>query len=575
MIKSTRFLTVVLMVLGLLLTSQALAIPAHPGIAKVRQPDGTTVSIRLHGNEHEHFNTTADGYTILKNTEGYYVYATLEGGSLLPTQQIAHDPSERTASEQVFLKGIGKYLKPARQTRRASAGRRAYNAHTTYNLNNFRGLVILVEYKDKKFSMTDFNQVANDILNKENFLGILPGNPYTGSVRDYFSDMSDGQFKPQFDVVGPVKIKYSQYDAHKSDDAWKLMNAALDAADKNVNFRQYDGDKDGFVDLVYFIFAGNGSNYPGNDERLLWPHANIIYDMDENGDYYWVRKDNVLLGDCACSTELEGWTDQPSSIRLDGIGSIVHEFSHVLGLPDFYDTDNEESGGESHYPGVWDVMADGCYDTPVAYSLYERWFMGWAEPELIDSVGSYTLDKLSKNVGFRINSAQEDEFFLLENRQKDDKWNEILPGTGMMVYRVDYTNPQVWKYNMTNCDPSHNYYELLRAQPYADYDSSYDPFPGKGRVTSLTNYTSPASLRSWEGKETPLALINIQEDRQRGIISFDVVDAHSEVGILSPHSDQQSAPAAIFTPDGRQVPAMSRPGLYIIRQGNTIRKVKK
>ena len=128
---------------------------------------------------------------------------------------------------------------------------------------------------------------------------------------------------------------------------------------------------------------------------------------------------------------------------------------------------------------------------------------------------------------------------------------------------------------MTNCDPSHNYYELLRAQPYADYDSSYDPFPGKGRVTSLTNYTSPASLRSWEGKETPLALINIQEDRQRGIISFDVVDAHSEVGILSPHSDQQSAPAAIFTPDGRQVPAMSRPGLYIIRQGNTIRKVKK
>ena len=184
MIKSTRFLTVVLMVLGLLLTSQALAIPAHPGIAKVRQPDGTTVSIRLHGNEHEHFNTTADGYTILKNTEGYYVYATLEGGSLLPTQQIAHDPSERTASEQAFLKGIGKYLKPARQTRRASAGRRAYNAHTTYNLNNFRGLVILVEYKDKKFSMSDFNQVANDILNKENFLGILPGNPYTGSVRD-------------------------------------------------------------------------------------------------------------------------------------------------------------------------------------------------------------------------------------------------------------------------------------------------------------------------------------------------------------------------------------------------------
>jgi len=141
------------------------------------------------------------------------------------------------------------------------------------------------------------------------------------------------------------------------------------------------------------------------------------------------------------------------------------------------------------------------------------------------------------------------------------------------VYRVDMTDLQVWDLNnnSVNCDPSHNYYELLRAKPDIDYDSDYDPFPGRGLVTSLTNYTSP-SLRSWAGKECPLALINIREENF--LITFDVVDAHSEVGISSPLTGQQSAPPLIFTPDGRQVSDMSRPGLYILREGSTTRKVK-
>ena len=575
--KRPRFLAVTLMVVGLLLTSQALAVPAHPGLTKVRQPDGTTLTIRLHGNEHQHYNTTADGYTILKNAEGYYVYATLDNGRLKPSSRIAHDPSERAIDEQAFLQHTSKHVKSTSPVRRSpdliSSRRRGATPKTHYNLDKFRGLVILVEFKDKKFSRSDYDQVANDIFNKQNFIGYLPNDPFPGSVRDYFSDMSDGAFQPQFDVIGPVQIKYSQYDANGWEDAWKLTLAAVNAVDSQVDFSRYDIDGDGEVDLIYFIFAGYGSNYTGNDERLLWPHADIIYNVDENGQYHWVRKDGVTLGDCACSTELEGWLETPSTIRLDGIGTVVHEFSHVLGLPDFYDADYEESGGESRAPGIWDVMASGCYDTPVGYSLFERWFMGWAKPEPIDSVGTYTLDKLSKNVGYRLNSAQDNEFFLLENRQKDDKWNESLPGHGMIVYRVDLTNQKVWNDNELNCDPSHNYYELLRAKPDPEADSSGDPFPGKGRVTSLTNYTSPASLRSWSGKESSLALMNIREDKF--LITFDVVDAHSEVGIASPLAAPSSSPTLIFTPDGRQLSSMSSPGFYILRQGSTTRKVKK
>lgn len=575
--KQSLYLAVAMMVVGLLLTSQVLAVPAHPGRMKVRQPDGTTISIRLHGNEYQHYSTTDDGYTILRNAEGYYVYAIPDGGRLTPSSTIAHDPDGRSASEQAFLQRISRQARPSAPTRRSPAignsPLRRAGGRSNYDLSKFRGLVILVEFKDKKFSRADYDQVANDIFNKPNFIGFLPSDPFPGSVRDYFSDMSDGRFQPQFDVVGPVKIKYSQYDANGYEDAWKLTLAAVNAADSRVDFSRYDTDNDRMVDLIYFIFAGYGSNFAGNDERLIWPHADMVYDIDEAGNYHWVVKDGVYLSDCACSTELEGWTDEPSTVRLDGIGSICHEFSHVMGLPDFYDVDQEESGGFSSGPGIWDVMASGCYGTPVAYSLYERWFMGWAEPQDIDTLGTYTLERLSKNVGYRLYTPDESEFFLLENRQKDDKWNESLPGHGMMVYRVDMTDLQVWDLNnnSVNCDPSHNYYELLRAKPDIGYDSDYDPFPGRGLVTSLTNYTSP-SLRSWAGKECPLALINIREENF--LITFDVVDAHSEVGISSPLTGQQSAPPLIFTPDGRQVSDMSRPGLYILREGSTTRKVK-
>ena len=88
------------------------AIPAHPGTAKVRQPDGSYVTLRLLGDEWMRFNTTVDGYSVVKNQRGYYVYAEQKEGRLLPTTRVAHDMVERSAGEQAFLQGVRKYQKP-------------------------------------------------------------------------------------------------------------------------------------------------------------------------------------------------------------------------------------------------------------------------------------------------------------------------------------------------------------------------------------------------------------------------------------------------------------------------------
>ena len=55
----------------------AKAIPADPTPIQVTQPDGTTVTVALHGDEFFHFTTTLDGYTVVKNAQGFYTYAML------------------------------------------------------------------------------------------------------------------------------------------------------------------------------------------------------------------------------------------------------------------------------------------------------------------------------------------------------------------------------------------------------------------------------------------------------------------------------------------------------------------
>ncbi len=516
----------------------AFAIPANPTPEKLRQPDGTYITLRLVGDEFNHYTTTDDGYTVLKSASGYYVYAQMSEGRLVESQYIARDKAERTVADNLYLKKIEKSLKPqltvAEEDMRAAAISMQASPllprkSGKFDTSKFRGLIILVEYNDCSFSRSDYFDIISDMVNKENYDGYMTTSlipekvECTGSVRDYYKDNSMGAFSPEFDIVGPVKINYSMYTASGSTNGIALAAAACRAADELVDFSKYDSDGDGKADMVFFIYAGYGANTSGNNSSLLWPHASKMYG---------VRLDGVTLERYACSTEMYG---REGSGVIDGIGTICHEFSHVLGLPDEYDTDYASSGGQSVHPATWSIMAGGSYRnksrTPVGYTLYERYALGFATPQLIDAPGDYTLKAINtSNSGYRINSSVPNEFFLIENRQQT-RWDAYLYGHGMTVTRVDSTSVEVWENNKINCNPSHNYLELLRATPKTKTsgstvtvsDSDGDPFPGSGNVTQITNKTSP-SLRSWTHASTPLEITNIQEDAS-GVISFSVAKA--------------------------------------------------
>ena len=524
-----------LVVIACISAISAFAIPANPTPEKLRQPDGTYITLRLVGDEFSHYTTTDDGYTVVKSSSGYYVYAELSGGKLIPSDYIARDRAERTPADNLYLKRVAKSVKPELTVADADMQAAAKSMQASplfprksgkFDTSKFRGLIILVEYNDCSFSRTDYFDIISDMVNKQNYDGymtsaLIPEKvECTGSVRDYYTDNSMGVFTPEFDIVGPVKINYSMYTASGSTNGIALAAAACRAADDQVDFAKYDSDGDGKADMVFFIFAGYGANTTGNNQDLLWPHASKMYG---------VRLDGVTLERYACSTEMYG---REGSGVLDGIGTICHEFSHVLGLPDEYDTDYSSSGGQSVHPATWSVMAGGCYRnksrTPVGYTLYERYALGFATPQLIEAPGSFSLKAINtSNAGYRINSSVPNEFFLIENRQQT-RWDAYLLGHGMTVTRVDSTSVDVWTNNKINCNPSHNYLELLRATPQTKTsgttvtvsDSAGDPFPGSGNVTQLTNATSP-SLRSWTHASTPLEIKNIQEDAA-GVITFSV-----------------------------------------------------
>ena len=528
-----------------------MAVPAHPGMIQVRQPDGSYLTLRLIGDEWMRFNTTADGYSVVKDHRGYYVYAERKDGKLQPTGRVAHNVAERSADELAFLTGVKKYQAPqmtaaktALKARLETAGaqRRAQRRAATYDYSKFKGLVVLVQFNDKEFSRPDIKDIVTDMVNKKDYTG-FDGMEMTGSVRDYFSDNSDGKFQPQFDVVGPYTLDFSQYDCNiDGDSLLKVLVAAVDSADVDVDFKNYDGDGDKIVDLVYFLIAGNGANYDGNDENLWWPHRSIVWSGDDRNPY--IYKDGVLVWDYASSTELCGYLQKPATVHLDGIGTICHEFSHVLGLPDFYDTNYEEDG-KSITLGDWSLMDGGCYlnesVTPAGYTLYERYSVGFTdEPEKIEGEGAYTLNPLhSSYTGWRIDSQVSNEFFLLENRQNGDfKWDAYLPGHGMLVYRVDLSNRKVWNNNTVNAKLDRNYFEMVRAGGPEKANRGYDPFPGRGKVQELHNGTSPANLKTWSGKGTKWGLFNIREEN--GIISFDIKDALTLTAISLPESAEVS-----------------------------------
>ena len=492
---------------------------AIPGLTKFSQPDGTSISIYLKGNRAVNWALTKDGYTLLKKNGGYY-YATFSG-ELSCSDLLAHDETSRSIEEKQFIqdipKGIGyssgqitnRILKYTNENNRANL------TNTTFPTTGERKLIaILVGFKDVPFSYSreEFNKMFNQPDYTENGA--------TGSVYDFFYDNSFGQLDLVTEVVGPYTISENrEYYGGEDDDGndkntRAMVGEAVVMADADVDFSDFDNDGDGIVDGVYIIFANYGEEAGGPSEAI-WSHKYSLTNQ--------IRVDGVSVAKYSCSPELQG----NNGNNRTNIGVICHEFGHVLGLPDYYDVDYSESGGQSFDIGDWDIMASGSWNnggaTPPYYNSYSRYLLGWQNLDTITANESFILGPNHEyNQAYYIPTKTENEFFILENRQ-NMKWDSYIPGHGMLIFHVDRNNTNGWLYNRINVNPEDQGFDLIEADNSKTEGSvSGDPFPGTSGVFKFTDTSNPSAV-SKDGTPTEIPVTNIRENNKQGIIYFDVL----------------------------------------------------
>lgn len=459
-IKITLFL---LALISFLPVQNLMAIRAYPHPVQITQPDGTTLTVKLHGDEFRNFRTTDDGYLIKRSPDGFYNFAVLvASGEIKLTNIRAKDVQKRSAEDIRILRTVTKpdinQLQQKSSPMRAPSQTGTTEMQKAYPKNGSpKSLVILVNFQDISFAVSDPRTAFTNLLNEEGY----SSNGGTGSARDYFRSASYGQFNPEFDVVGPVLLPenveyYGANDASGNDIRPRQMviDACNAANDEGLDFAQYDTDSDGFVDNVFIYYAGyNEAEHA--PENTIWPHRWVL------GASYIVI-DGKIIYDYACSSELRG----NSGTNMCGIGTFAHEFGHVIGLPDYYHTSDPNKNTLNY----WSIMDLGAYlnegKTPPTYSAYDRFYLGWLTPQQVSEAANLELLPLYQGMTPPVNTNKQSyllsatthdlngsnpnpkEFFMVEYRKKT-AWDAFLPGEGMLIWHIDY-NETAWNNNGPN-----------------------------------------------------------------------------------------------------------------------------
>jgi len=487
---------------ALFISFSAIAGPARPGAYQYTQPDGSVVSLENHGDEFFHWTTLAGtSQTMRLEDDGFWHPSTLDFSRL------------EKGRERRTIVNKERVVRPRTHT------------NNPWTHGERRIPVILVEFPDKGFAIDAPGQMFYNLLNQ-------PGYSYdgaTGSVQEYFLDNSDGLFKPVFDVYGPVMLPHEMAYYGKDVDDWDQQPelALYDACvilDPEVDFSVYDFDGNGFIDMTLFYFAGY-SQAEGGPKDAIWPHQWTVQGSSSY-DARSTRFDGKKLDSYFCTAELKG----SRGTSICGIGATCHEFSHSLGLPDFYDTDYEKNGSCA---GLSDfsLMCGGCYlnesRTPPYLNAEERILLGWMTEEDVPELteGSFSFPSVKESIAYKSLTDTEGEYFVFECRDGSG-WDSYLP-QGLVVYHADKstgrnvggkTPEQRWKsQDGINAYGNHPCFYVVPAasQNSLNFKGSLGRwvFPGDSKVKDY-------SPKDWDGNTTGTELKEI--GYSEGKVSFKV-----------------------------------------------------
>jgi M6 family metalloprotease-like protein len=535
-------------------------VASHPSIASatqaapdavvtVVQPDGSPLVVIVWGDEFAAGYETMDGYTVVQDADGWWVYAVVGvDGQLAPSSAVAGSDAppgpQHVRPDQAVVDAARAAMMPTVDGGAMPAGAPPWAGPDT------NVLIVMVQFTDVTFSYP--NSSLDSVMFGDGATG--PGN-----LADYFWRVSDGLLGLNGTVVGPVTASHSKsyYDTFDGNygGARLLVTEAVALADPLVDYSAFDNDGNGRVDDLIVVYAGGGAHdgcYTETTQHNLWPHSGSLTSPASTSDGVTVSPHILNSG------VTYGLNDHVCD-EVQTIGLIVHEFGHALGLRDLYDTGttNTSEGGV----GNWSSMASqylggtNLADSPAFYDPYSRSYLGWLTPtdhtatnasvSLPRSETSATALRLLANPnGVEVGGTG--EYFLVENRGQTD-FDLHLPGCGVLIWHVDETRTtnQVEGYRLVQLLQADGLGELDAVPRSNDRGDAGDPYPG-----STVN-------RLFSDSTTPNAHLNS--------------GAASGVRVGIPGSCGASMTVDLGTPVSGPVsyPAVIRGGVWFLRESNT------
>ena len=576
-----------------LAASTTFAVPAKQAKKTLTLADGTQVVATQMGDEYMNWWQADNGmrYVESQDKEGVYEAANMD-------VMAAHAQMRRANIGEKRAKRLNSVVKPVNMS--FSSGQQRVqigDEHITYT-GKKKGIIILVQFPNQKFETGHDNAYYKMVANEK---GLTHEDGYVGSVTDYFLSQSNGQFELDFDIAGPYTLSHTSSYYGKNDGAnidtkvgYMIQEGCDAAVADGFNFNDYDWDGDGYADQVFVLYAGLGEA-SGGDAKTVWPHEYQIRWTCVGKVLNYSDQGKGKVDTYACANEMERVINNATGtytneLKLAGIGTICHEFSHCLGFADMYDT---SSNGGNYGMGFYDVMSAGSYNgggfTPCNYTAYERIYAGWTEPIVLDEPATIKAMMSSEDYGrpfILYNDKHPDEFYTLENRQKKG-WDAELYGSGLMITHIDYDLTK-WGTNQVNASASdHQRCTIFHADNDADgtvlESIKNDLYPymsgGVPLNDELTDDSRPAAKlynKNADGTKYMGKPITAIKKNINGTISFDVMGGNednildnttSETAIKDIKADTRKADNRVYSIDGRylgdDINALGK-GLYIV-----------
>jgi M6 family metalloprotease-like protein len=506
-----------LILLVMIVPFQLYGIGADPAPVRIVQADGSAITLVQRGDEWFNWVTTTDGYRVIRNSAGIYEYVSLlKSGEPIPSGVKASNPGNRTFAEVEFVRrltthmGVNeKTIAEARQNAWSASSLKGVSSHKAFPASGTRKLLmILANFNDTQstYLQGDFSSLMNQL----NYNG-------TGSFRDYYLENSLGLLEVVTVVTEWVNLPQSRVYYAAQNKRGEFAYEAIKAASLQMDLSQFDNDGDGIVDAIAIIHQGRGRESSANPDDM-WSFA---WSLSAAGYSTAQRTFNgVLVNGFTVQPELNG-----AGTGIIQIGVICHEFGHVLGVPDYYDTDYELNGSFDG-TGNWDLMGNGGYNGLISGSLpahhnpLTKYELGWAQLQTISTPGNITLPPIIQSGSvLRVNSGSKstsNEYFLLENRVRMG-FDGALPGEGLIIYHVDGDWIASQRNQNTINTSAHQGMYPLAAMGAINSDGC--PFPGVGGVTAFTDETTPSSL-AWDGSPANQSITGIARINNDIVFSF-------------------------------------------------------